>query len=95
MTFSYNFPNVLSSTIGLYTFADKYVGLFGLGIITEFEVLRYFGQCPMLMQALPTRTNNSVIPELRHKTFQCFHVIWSGPGAEELEQPPRASNISF
>ena len=43
MTFSISFPRVLSKTIGLNDLGESY-DLFGLGMITINDLLKWFGQ---------------------------------------------------
>ena len=71
-------------TIGRNAFGVPYEVLFGLGIMTVVETLKYLGQCPKLMHA-------SAMLMILDKhllfliiSFQWRYVILSGPGAEEL-----------
>ena len=43
MTFSISFPRVLSKTIGLNDLGESYDDLFGLGMITIDDLLKWFG----------------------------------------------------
>ena len=51
ITFSMSLPRVLSRTIGQKAFGLSYDGLFGFGMTTMVDILKYLGQCPRLMQA--------------------------------------------
>ena len=51
MTFSISFPRVLSKTIGLKDLGKSYNDLFGLGMITVDDLLKWFGQNPKSIQA--------------------------------------------
>ena len=51
MTFSISLPKVLSKMIGLNDLGESYDDLFGLGIITVDDLLKWFGQYPKSMQA--------------------------------------------
>jgi len=53
MTFLINLPNVLSRTIGLKDLEESYVFLFSLEITTVVDLLKYKGQNPNSIQALP------------------------------------------
>ena len=51
MTFSISFPRVLSKMIGLKDLGKSYDDLFGLGIITIDNLLKWFGQYFKSIQA--------------------------------------------
>ena len=51
MTFSISFPKVLSKTIGLNDLGESYDDLFGLGMITINDLLKWFGQYSKSIQA--------------------------------------------
>ena len=49
MIFSISFPRVLSKTIGLNDLGKSYDDLFGLGMITIDDLLKWLGQYPKSM----------------------------------------------
>ena len=51
ITFSTSLPRVFKRTIGWNAFGLLYDILFGLGMTTVVEILKYLGQWPRLMQA--------------------------------------------
>jgi len=50
ITFSMSLSRVLRRTIGRKAFGLSYDGLFGFGMTTMVDILKYLGQCPRLMQ---------------------------------------------
>ena len=52
ITFSTSLPRVFRRMIGRNAFGLSYNVLFGLGMTTVVEILKYLGQWPKLMQAL-------------------------------------------
>ena len=52
ITFSTSLPRVFRRTIGQNAFGLSYDVLFGLGMMTVVEILKYLGQWPKLMQVL-------------------------------------------
>ena len=84
MTFLISLPIVLRRTMGWKNLGWSYVGLFGLGIITVEECLKWLGQCPKSMH-----TSAMLMMWDRHTSclrmvLRCRHISLSGPGAEEL-----------
>ena len=83
ITFSTSLPRVLRRTMGRNAFGLSYDVLFGLGMTTVEEVLKYLGQWPKLMQV------SAMLMILERQllflmmSFQCRHDILLGPGAEE------------
>jgi len=82
ITFSTSFSRVLRSTIGQNTFGLSYEDLFSLGMTTVVDTLKYLGQWLRLMHAsamlmILERQSSSLMI-----SFQCHHVILSGPGAD-------------
>ena len=96
MIFLISFSRVLSKTIGLNNLGESYNNLFGLGIITVDDLLKWFGQYPksiqvfaifmmLLMQILSFRM-----------ILRWLHDSLSSPGVEELLQLPSVIlNSSF
>ena len=64
-------------------FRLSYDVLFGLGMTTVVEILKYLGQWPRLMQALAILMILERQSSFLMISFQCRHDILSGPGAEE------------
>ena len=83
MTFSISLPRVFKRTIGRNTLGVSYDVLFGLGIMTVVETLKYLGQCPKLIQASAMLMILDKHSSFLIISFQWRHVILSGPGAEE------------
>ena len=95
ITFLTSFPRVLRSTIGRNAFGLSYEDLFGLGMTTVVDTLKYLGQWLRLMHAsamlmiLERQTSSLMI------SFQCLHVILSGPGADMSVHLPIADLNSY
>ena len=51
ITFSISLPRVFRRTIGQNVFGLSYDVLFGLGMMTVVDILKYSGQYPKLIQA--------------------------------------------
>jgi len=51
VTFSISLPRVFRRMMGRKAFRLLYDVLFGLGMTTVVEILKYLGQCPKLIQA--------------------------------------------
>ena len=83
ITFSTSLPRVFRRTIGQNAFRLPYDVLFGLGMTTVVEILKYLGQWPRLMQALAMLMILERQSSFLMISFQCCHDILSGPGAEE------------
>ena len=86
ITFSISLPTVLSRTIGLKDFGELYDFLFGLGMTTIIDLLKYNSQYPSSIQTLAIWI---MIP--RHSSSLRIILRWlhdnlSGPGAETLLQ---------
>ena len=81
IAFSINLPRVFRRTIGQKALGLSYDGLFGLGMITVVDTLKYSSQNSKLIQALAI-----LMIFKRHllflMIFQWCHDILSGPGAE-------------
>ena len=85
ITFSMSLPRVLRRTIGRNAFGLSYDCLFSLGMIIVVDILKWFGQCPRLMQAFAMlMTFERQVSFLM--VFQWRQVSLSGPGAEESAQ---------
>ena len=79
-------PIVLRRTIGRNAFRLLYDCLFGLGMMIVEDILKWFGQCPRLMQALAMLMIFERHASFLTMIFQCRHISLSGPGAEESAQ---------
>ena len=83
ITFSMSLPRVLRRTIGWKAFRLSYDDLFGFGMTTVVDTLKYLGQCLRLMQA------SAILMTLEGQVlfltmiFQWRHVSLSGPGEDE------------
>ena len=80
--------------MGQNAFRTLYAGFFGLGMIHEMALFSWCGQTPSSMTLLkrPARAwsaRSSLTTSLRW-----HQVMWSPPGAEELEVELSASRIS-
>ena len=74
---------MFKSTIGRKAFGVSYEDLFGLGIMTVVDTLKYLGQCPKLMQASAMLMILDKHSSFLIISFQWRHVILSGPRVEE------------
>ena len=83
ITFSTSLPRVFKRTIGQNAFGLLYDVLFGLGMTTIVEILKYLGQCPKLIQVLAILMILERQSSFLIISFQCRHDILSGPGAGE------------
>ena len=83
ITFSMSLPRVLRRTIGQKVFGLSYVNLFGFGMTTMVETLKYLGQYPRLMQALAILMTLERQVSFLTMIFQWHHVSLSGPGKDE------------
>ena len=83
ITFSTSLPRVFKRVIGQNVFGLLYNVLFGLGMMTVVEILKYLGQWPRLMQVLVILMILERQSSFLMISFQCRHNILSGPGAEE------------
>ena len=86
ITFSMSLPRVLRRTIGRNTFRLSYDCLFGLGMIIVVDILKWFGQCPRLMQASVMLMTFERQASFLTMVFQWRQVSLSGPDAEESAQ---------
>ena len=83
ITFSMSLPRVLRRTIGRKAFGLLYDNLFGFGMTTMVDTLKYLGQCPRLMQA------SAILMTLERQVlfltmiFQWRHVSLFGSGEDE------------
>jgi len=65
-----------------------------LGIIIEIDFLKYLGQCCSDRHALAKEKMPIAQVLLARMSLRCHQMIWSGPGAETLEQALSTSCIS-
>ena len=84
-TFSISLPIVLRRTMGQKKLGVLCEVLFGLGITTELDNLKWEGQCSNVMQALAIYTNFSRHVLYEIMALRCLHDTWSGPGVEDDE----------
>ena len=82
-TFSMSLPNVLRRTIGQKAFGWSYDDLFGLSMMIVVKILKYFGQCPKLMQESAMSMMLDRHSSFLMMSFKWHHVSLSGPGADE------------
>ena len=83
ITFSMSLPRVLKRMIGWKAFGLLYDDLFGFGMTTMVDTLKYLGQCPRLMQASAILMILERQASFLTMVFQCCHVSLSGPGEDE------------
>ena len=84
MAFSMSLPKVLRSTIGQKDLEWLYAILFGLGIITVEECLKWLDQCPRLMHTSAMLIMLKRQSSCLRMVLRCRHVSLSGLGADEL-----------
>ena len=68
--------------MGRNAFGLSYDILFGLGMTTMVDILKYLGQCPKLIQALGMLMIFERHSSFLMMDFQWRHDILSGPGAK-------------
>ena len=83
ITFSMSLPRVLRRTIGQKAFGLSYDNLFGFGMTTMVDTLKYLGQCPRLMQVLAILIILERQVSFLTMIFQWHHISLSGPGENE------------
>jgi len=84
MTFSISLPKVLSKTIGLNNLDESYDDLFGLGMITVDDLLKWFGQYPKSMQVFAILMMLVMQTSSIRIILRWFHDNLSSPGVNEL-----------
>ena len=96
MTFSISFPRVLSKTIGLNDLDESYNNLFGLGMITIDDLLKWFGQYPKSIQVFAIFMTLAMQTSSFKMILRWLHDSLSSPGVNKLLQLPNAIlNSSF
>ena len=84
ITFSISLLIVLRRMTGWKDLVWSYVSLFGLGIITVEECLKWLGQCPKSMYASAMLMMWDRHTSCLRIVLRCHYVSLSGLGAEEL-----------
>jgi len=84
MTFSISLFKVLSKTIGLNDLGESYDDLFGLGMITVDDLLKWFGQYPKSMQAFAILMMLVMQTSSVRIILRWFHDNLSGSGVNKL-----------
>ena len=82
ITFSMSLPRVLRSTIGWKAFGLSYDDLFGLGMTTVVDTLKYLGQWPRSIHASAMLMILERQSSFLKMSFQWRHVSLSGPGVD-------------
>jgi len=86
MTFLISLLRVLNKTIGQNDLGKSYNALFGLGMITIDDLLKWFGQYPKSMQVFVILMMLDIQTLFVRITLRWFHDNLSSPGVNKLLQ---------
>ena len=95
MTFSISLSKVLSKMIGLNNLGESYNDLFGLGMITIDDLLKWFGQYPKSIQVFAILIMLVMQTSSVRIVLRWFHDNLSSPEVDKLLYPSNAILNSF